>query len=188
MDSSSHPRGGRHERRYRTPKPFRSGDGDGPRASARTQAIAFPVCPPIAETDHAAERPSRTWYAQDDLGHSIGLGCLILTLRELKGLSQAKLAARVGSTQPAIARLESGRQVPSVNTLLRIARACGMPLAVGSPTHGSTRPTSASTTSRCSACCGRTPATTCRTSSSFESRLRGPASDRPSSGTFHRSP
>ena len=51
------------------------------------------------------------------MGHSIGLGYLVLTLRELSGLSQARLAARSRTSQPAIARLESGRQVPSVNTL-----------------------------------------------------------------------
>ncbi len=65
------------------------------------------------------------------MGHSIGLGYLVLTLRELSGLSQARLAARSRTSQPAIARLESGRQVPSVNTLLKIASACGMHLVVG---------------------------------------------------------
>jgi transcriptional regulator with XRE-family HTH domain len=65
------------------------------------------------------------------MGHSIGLGYVVLTLRELSGLYQSRLAARAGTSQPAIARLESGRQVPSVNTLLRIASACGMHLVVG---------------------------------------------------------
>lgn len=81
-----------------------------------------------------ARRPKRStaaWYAQGELGHSIGLGYLILTLREMAGLSQSRLAARAGTSQPAIARLESGRQVPTVNTLLRIAGACGMHLVVG---------------------------------------------------------
>jgi transcriptional regulator with XRE-family HTH domain len=81
-----------------------------------------------------ARRPKRStaaWYAQGELGHSIGLGYLILTLREMAALSQSRLAARAGTSQPAIARLESGRQVPTVNTLLRIAGACGMHLVVG---------------------------------------------------------
>jgi transcriptional regulator with XRE-family HTH domain len=65
------------------------------------------------------------------MGHSIGLGYVVLTLRELSGLFQSRLAARADTSQPAIARLESGRQVPSVNTLLRIASACGMHLVVG---------------------------------------------------------
>jgi transcriptional regulator with XRE-family HTH domain len=65
------------------------------------------------------------------MGHSIGLGYLILTLRELAGLSQSKIASRAGTGQPAIARLESGRQVPTVNTLIKVASACGMQLVVG---------------------------------------------------------
>ena len=65
------------------------------------------------------------------MGHSIGLGYVVLTLRELSGLSQSRLAARATTSQPAIARLESGRHVPSVNTLLKIASACGMHLVVG---------------------------------------------------------
>jgi transcriptional regulator with XRE-family HTH domain len=65
------------------------------------------------------------------MGHSIGLGYVAFTLRELSGLSQSRLAARAGTSPPAIARLESGRHVPSVNTLLKIASACGIHLVVG---------------------------------------------------------
>jgi transcriptional regulator with XRE-family HTH domain len=76
-------------------------------------------------------RSVAAWYAQAGMGHSIGLGYLVLTLRELAGLSQSSMAARARTSQPAIARLESGRQVPSVNTLLKIASSCGMHLVVG---------------------------------------------------------
>jgi len=38
-------------------------------------------------------------------------------------LSQAELAARMGTSQSAIARLESGRTLPSAKTLLRFAKA-----------------------------------------------------------------
>jgi transcriptional regulator with XRE-family HTH domain len=82
----------------------------------------------------AARRRARSvaaWYAQAGMGHSVGLGYVVLTLRELAGLSQSKIAERARTTQPAIARLESGRQVPTVNTLLRIASACGLQLVVG---------------------------------------------------------
>ena len=77
----------------------------------------------------ASRRRARSvaaWYAQAGMGHSVGLGYVVLTLRELSGLSQSRLAARASTSQPAIARLESGRHVPSVNTLLKIASACGM--------------------------------------------------------------
>ena len=43
--------------------------------------------------------------------------------RKGRGLSQADLAELVGTTQSAIARLESGGRPPRIDTLLRIANA-----------------------------------------------------------------
>jgi transcriptional regulator with XRE-family HTH domain len=43
--------------------------------------------------------------------------------RSERGLSQAELAKLVGTTQSAIARLESGGRPPRIDTLLRIADA-----------------------------------------------------------------
>jgi transcriptional regulator with XRE-family HTH domain len=43
--------------------------------------------------------------------------------RKERGLSQTDLAALVGTTQSAIARLESGGRPPRIDTLLRIANA-----------------------------------------------------------------
>jgi transcriptional regulator with XRE-family HTH domain len=43
--------------------------------------------------------------------------------RKERGLSQADLAELVGTTQSAIARLESGGWPPRIDTLLRIANA-----------------------------------------------------------------
>jgi transcriptional regulator with XRE-family HTH domain len=43
--------------------------------------------------------------------------------RAAMGLSQRELARRVGTTQSAIARLESGGRPPRIDTLLRIAEA-----------------------------------------------------------------
>ena len=43
--------------------------------------------------------------------------------RKERGLPQADLAALVGTTQSAIARLESGGRPPRIDTLLRIANA-----------------------------------------------------------------
>ena len=64
------------------------------------------------------------------MGHSIGFGYLVLTLRELRD-SLSRSSRRAGTSQPAIARLESGTHVPSVKTLLKIAASCGMHLVVG---------------------------------------------------------
>jgi transcriptional regulator with XRE-family HTH domain len=44
------------------------------------------------------------------------------------GLTQQELARRAGISQPALARIESGRVVPRVDTATRILRECGMRL------------------------------------------------------------
>lgn len=51
-------------------------------------------------------------------------------LRVSRGMSQAELARKVGSTQPAIARLEAGGVAPNIDTLERIAEALGLKLVV----------------------------------------------------------
>lgn len=43
--------------------------------------------------------------------------------RAARGLSQAELAQLTGTTQSAIARLESGRRAPRLDTLQRVANA-----------------------------------------------------------------
>jgi transcriptional regulator with XRE-family HTH domain len=56
----------------------------------------------------------------------------ILKARAASGLTQAQVAARAGTTQSAIARLESGagRHSPSIATLRRYASAIGYRLEV----------------------------------------------------------
>ncbi len=49
------------------------------------------------------------------------LGATIRTLRVAASLSQRELGRRTGFSQPAIARLEAGRQVPTLATLRRVA-------------------------------------------------------------------
>jgi predicted transcriptional regulator len=48
--------------------------------------------------------------------------------RDEAGLTQADVAERMGTTQPVVARLESGRQAPSLATLKRYAKAVGKSL------------------------------------------------------------
>ena len=62
---------------------------------------------------------------------ALELGERIRGLREARGISQAELGRRIGSTQPAIARLEAGRVSPTLETLDRVAAALGMELLVG---------------------------------------------------------
>ena len=58
------------------------------------------------------------------------VGVRVRNAREKAGVSQAELARRIGSTQPAIARLEAGGCKPNMGTLSRIADALGLELRV----------------------------------------------------------
>ena len=49
----------------------------------------------------------------------------LIAARTRAGLSQAEVAARMGTSQSAVARLESGRSPPSLRTLDRYASATG---------------------------------------------------------------
>lgn len=66
----------------------------------------------------------------DRLRREMGVGYLILKARASADLTQAQLAKKIGSSQPMVARWESGAQVPSVRTLSKIAQATGFDLAV----------------------------------------------------------
>lgn len=49
----------------------------------------------------------------------------LIAARTRAGLTQAELAQRMNTTQSTIARLESGRTLPSMRTLARFAEATG---------------------------------------------------------------
>jgi transcriptional regulator with XRE-family HTH domain len=53
---------------------------------------------------------------------------LVREARKRAGLTQSELAARAGTTQSAIARLESGRPDVSLNDVIRLVRLCGLDL------------------------------------------------------------
>jgi transcriptional regulator with XRE-family HTH domain len=63
--------------------------------------------------------------------HAIGAGFLVLVARELTGTTQRRLAERVGTSQPTLARIETGTRLPTVRTLLRVARAAEFELVLG---------------------------------------------------------
>jgi transcriptional regulator with XRE-family HTH domain len=54
----------------------------------------------------------------------------LIAARVRAGLTQEQLAQRMGTTQSVIARLESGRRMPGVRTLERLAEATGTRLVV----------------------------------------------------------
>lgn len=71
--------------------------------------------------------------AQDGYGRArraFEMGERVRLLREEHGLSQRELAERIGSTQPAIARLEAGGVTPSLGTLEKIAEALDTALVI----------------------------------------------------------
>ena len=55
-------------------------------------------------------------------------GELVREARKRAALTQEELAQRAGTTQSAIARLESGRNTPSLETVERLLRLCGYQL------------------------------------------------------------
>jgi transcriptional regulator with XRE-family HTH domain len=57
-------------------------------------------------------------------------GELVSEARKRAGLTQAQLAERAGTTQSAIARLESGRTSPSLEQVERLMRLCGFQLII----------------------------------------------------------
>jgi transcriptional regulator with XRE-family HTH domain len=65
------------------------------------------------------DRPDRETLSGLDVGG------LIRQARLLAGLSQAELAARVGTTQPVVSRWERGSEVPRIDALARALQACG---------------------------------------------------------------
>lgn len=68
--------------------------------------------------------------AWKDFDFQYVLASLLIRLRSEAGLSQAELAKRVGTTQSAIARMESGKVIPRLESLRKIARACGKTLEI----------------------------------------------------------
>lgn len=61
----------------------------------------------------------------DALAPEFEIAAELLKARLRAGLSQAELAARMGTSQSTIARLENGHTLPSTKTLLRYADATG---------------------------------------------------------------
>ena len=54
----------------------------------------------------------------------------VIEARIKSGLSQNELAEKMQTTQPFIARMEGGRQLPSVASLFKLAKATGLKLNI----------------------------------------------------------
>jgi transcriptional regulator with XRE-family HTH domain len=79
--------------------------------------------------------------AYDALEEEFSLMLEVAKARNRAGLSQTELAKRMKTTQSTIARLESGRGLPSTRTLKRFAKATGHRLKISfEPVKEGTRP------------------------------------------------
>ncbi|HEY6434789.1 MAG TPA: helix-turn-helix transcriptional regulator [Acetobacteraceae bacterium] len=68
--------------------------------------------------------------AYDALEEEFTLASALIEARSQADMTQEQVAQAMGTTQTAIARLESGRSMPSTRTLQRFARATGMRLRI----------------------------------------------------------
>ena len=73
---------------------------------------------------------ARLAHADDDGWFFAKIAEQVVDRRKALGLSQAELADLCGTTQSAIARLESGGRPPRIDTLLRLAVALDSELVV----------------------------------------------------------
>lgn len=73
---------------------------------------------------HRADPEFRKEWDENEFAREIAIR--VVRYRTDNGLTQAQLGDQVGLTQPAIARLESGEDVPTLKMLLRITEATGL--------------------------------------------------------------
>ena len=83
------------------------------------------------------EEVAKKWFKDpefvaeyDALEEEFALAAALIKARSAADMTQEELAQAMGTTQTAIARLESGRQMPSTRTLQRFAKATGSHLRI----------------------------------------------------------
>src|SRR5271165_3496262 len=77
--------------------------------------------------------------AYEALEEEFVLASAVVDVRSRAGLTQKELARKMGTTQPVVARLESGRTRPSMRTLERLAKATGSRLLIRFEPRGGKR-------------------------------------------------
>jgi len=78
--------------------------------------------------------------AYEALEEEFALASAVIDVRNRAGLSQKELASKMGTTQPVVARLESGRVRPSLRTLQRLAQATRSRLLISFEPRHARRP------------------------------------------------
>jgi transcriptional regulator with XRE-family HTH domain len=77
--------------------------------------------------------------AYDALEDEFAVAKAVIAARSRAGLTQTELARKMGTTQPVVARMESGRIQPSMRTLQRLARATRSRLMIRFEPFGQSR-------------------------------------------------
>ena len=85
---------------------------------------------PVEETFARWRTDPEYMKEYDALEEEFARAQMVIGARTHADLSQAELAQRMGTSQSAIARLESGRFKPSTRTLEKLAAATGMKLRI----------------------------------------------------------
>lgn len=87
---------------------------------------------------HAAEKREKSAefrQAYDALEDEFAALSVLLQARKEAGMTQAEVAAKMGVSQPVLARIESSlgsrKHAPSLETLRKYAAACGKRLVIG---------------------------------------------------------
>lgn len=83
--------------------------------------------------EYVAKREARSpefRVAREELRPQYEFRRVLIGARIDAGLTQEELAQRMGTTQSAIARLESGTQIPTLDTLWRLAAVLGVDFTI----------------------------------------------------------
>jgi ribosome-binding protein aMBF1 (putative translation factor) len=78
------------------------------------------------EIEHARQTDPGFRKLWDEGTFARDVATRVVAYRADTNLSQAQLGRMLGMTQPAVARLESGEETPTLKTLARISAATGM--------------------------------------------------------------
>lgn len=84
----------------------------------------------IAEKHKRWMKEPKYRKAYEALEDEFAVAKAVIAARNRAGLTQMELALKMGTTQPAVARMEGGRIQPSLRTLQRLAHATGSKLMI----------------------------------------------------------
>lgn len=85
---------------------------------------------PVEESFHAWDKDPEFKAAYDGLEDEFALASALIAARGRADMTQEQVAEAMGTTQAVVARLESGRSMPSTRTLERFAKATGTRLRI----------------------------------------------------------